>query len=192
MFTVQTLKNNGGCICADWLSWLQVDGDKNPKIQSIFLEKFPITKAHFSTDGREVNLHLLYFFPKSRKASRGSFMGTYRRLRERANMKIICQFNGVCVPAICYIQRQPVPDWDGTRDEAILVWIIFGKHLYVTFFMVAFVISFNRDYMGWHGGFQCAHLQPGIMVSDRVLFSFALVISVPGNHGVKVPVLPML
>ncbi|KAI0237695.1 U3 small nucleolar RNA-associated protein 18-like [Lamellibrachia satsuma] len=36
------------------LSLFQVDGINNPKIQSIYLEKFPIFKAHFSADGREV------------------------------------------------------------------------------------------------------------------------------------------
>ena len=29
--------------------------------------------------------------------------------------------------------------------------IIFGKHLHVAFFMVAFVISFHGDYVGWQG-----------------------------------------
>ena len=38
---------------------------------------------------------------------------------------------------------QPVPDWDGTRDEAFLILIIFGKHFYLAFFMVAFIISFS-------------------------------------------------
>ena len=33
-------------------------------------------------------------------------------------------------------------------DEAILIWIIFGIHLYVAFFVVAFVISFDGDYVG--------------------------------------------
>ena len=32
----------------------QVDGKTNAKIQSVFLEKFPIFNAQFSTDGREV------------------------------------------------------------------------------------------------------------------------------------------
>lgn len=32
----------------------QVDGKNNPKIQSVFLQKFPIHTAHFSADGREV------------------------------------------------------------------------------------------------------------------------------------------
>ena len=57
---------------------------------------------------------------------------------------------------VSIIQRQPVPDWDGTRDEAVLIWIIFGIHLYVTFFMVAFVISFHGDYVGWQGDFNVA------------------------------------
>ena len=34
----------------------QVDGKTNPKIQSIFLEDFPIYCAHFSTNGEEVIL----------------------------------------------------------------------------------------------------------------------------------------
>lgn len=34
--------------------FLQVDGKQNAKIQSIFLENFPIFSAHFSTDGNEV------------------------------------------------------------------------------------------------------------------------------------------
>lgn len=33
---------------------LQVDGKTNPKIQSIYLEKFPIFKARFSANGEEV------------------------------------------------------------------------------------------------------------------------------------------
>ena len=32
----------------------QVDGKSNPKIQSIFVEQFPIHAAHFTRDGREV------------------------------------------------------------------------------------------------------------------------------------------
>ena len=51
---------------------------------------------------------------------------------------------------------QPVPDWDGTRDEAILILVIFGKHLYVAFFMVAFIISFHGDHVGWQGDFNVA------------------------------------
>ena len=35
---------------------LQVDGKTNPKIQSIFLEDFPIYCAHFSAGGEEVVL----------------------------------------------------------------------------------------------------------------------------------------
>ena len=41
-------------------------------------------------------------------------------------------------------------------DEAIRIWIIFGIHLYVTFFMVAFVISFHVDYVGWQEDFNVA------------------------------------
>lgn len=33
---------------------LQVDGKLNPKIQSVFLDGFPIHCAHFSSDGLEV------------------------------------------------------------------------------------------------------------------------------------------
>ncbi|XP_036195279.1 U3 small nucleolar RNA-associated protein 18 homolog isoform X3 [Myotis myotis] len=36
------------------VSLFQVDGKTNPKIQSIYLEKFPIFKAHFSANGEEV------------------------------------------------------------------------------------------------------------------------------------------
>lgn len=36
------------------LNLFQVDGEHNPKIQSIFLENFPIFSAHFSADGNEV------------------------------------------------------------------------------------------------------------------------------------------
>lgn len=36
------------------LYFLQVDGKTNPKIQSIYLEKFPIFKACFSANGEEV------------------------------------------------------------------------------------------------------------------------------------------
>jgi len=38
----------------------QVDGRQNPKIQSIYLQKFPIFKAHFSADGREVIMSSKY------------------------------------------------------------------------------------------------------------------------------------
>lgn len=38
------------------LSLFQVDGKNNPKIQSVFLDNFPIFSAHFTTDGREVVL----------------------------------------------------------------------------------------------------------------------------------------
>lgn len=34
----------------------QIDGQTNPKLQSIFLERFPIHTAHFSTDGEQVIL----------------------------------------------------------------------------------------------------------------------------------------
>ena len=34
--------------------YFQVDGKHNPKIQSIFLDKFPIHTAHFSRSGEEV------------------------------------------------------------------------------------------------------------------------------------------
>ncbi|XP_064251275.1 U3 small nucleolar RNA-associated protein 18 homolog [Passer domesticus] len=36
------------------VSLFQVDGIRNPKIQSIYLESFPIYKAHFSVDGEQV------------------------------------------------------------------------------------------------------------------------------------------
>lgn len=36
------------------LSLFQVDGEHNPKIQSVFLDNYPIHTAHFSTDGQEV------------------------------------------------------------------------------------------------------------------------------------------
>ncbi|KAK2178032.1 hypothetical protein NP493_565g03002 [Ridgeia piscesae] len=42
------------------LSLFQVDGRQNPKIQSIYLQKFPIFKAHFSADGREVIMSSKY------------------------------------------------------------------------------------------------------------------------------------
>ncbi|XP_060064815.1 U3 small nucleolar RNA-associated protein 18 homolog [Ylistrum balloti] len=38
------------------LSLFQVDGKNNPKIQSVFLDNFPIFSAHFTPDGREVVL----------------------------------------------------------------------------------------------------------------------------------------
>ncbi len=66
-------------------------------------------------------------------------------------------FKGFCVAAIYCIQWHPVPDWDGTRDEAIVIWVIFGIHLYVTFFMVAFVIS-SRGLRRVAEGSQCGHL----------------------------------
>ena len=44
--------------------------------------------------------------------------------------------------------------------------------------MVAFVIYFH----GVAGGFQCGHLQLGRVVSDNVLFSFALMISFLGRR----------
>ena len=34
----------------------QIDGQTNPKLQSIFLERFPIHTAHFSTNGEQVIL----------------------------------------------------------------------------------------------------------------------------------------
>ena len=34
----------------------QVDGKTNPKIQGVFLDKFPISTAHFSDGGKEVIL----------------------------------------------------------------------------------------------------------------------------------------
>ena len=34
--------------------YFQIDGKYNPKIQSIFLEGFPIMAAHFTRDGTEV------------------------------------------------------------------------------------------------------------------------------------------
>jgi U3 small nucleolar RNA-associated protein 18 len=36
------------------LTLFQIDGKKNAKIQSIYLEKFPILSAHFSKNGEEV------------------------------------------------------------------------------------------------------------------------------------------
>lgn len=33
---------------------LQVDGQVNPKLQSVHIEKFPIKVAHFTRDGTEV------------------------------------------------------------------------------------------------------------------------------------------
>ena len=33
---------------------------------------------------------------------------------------------------------------------------IFGKNVYVTFFVVVFVISFHVDYVGWQGDFNVA------------------------------------
>ncbi|KAM9474215.1 U3 small nucleolar RNA-associated protein 18 homolog [Salvelinus alpinus] len=37
-----------------YISLFQVDGKTNPKIQSIYLEKFPVHKAQFSVDGEQV------------------------------------------------------------------------------------------------------------------------------------------
>lgn len=34
----------------------QIDGQTNPKLQSVFLERFPIHTAHFSSDGEQVIL----------------------------------------------------------------------------------------------------------------------------------------
>ena len=36
------------------LDLFQVDGQTNPKLQSIHIQKFPISHAHFTRDGREV------------------------------------------------------------------------------------------------------------------------------------------
>lgn len=36
------------------LTLFQIDGKKNPKIQSIFLEKYPILNAHFTKNGEEI------------------------------------------------------------------------------------------------------------------------------------------
>lgn len=36
------------------MSFVQVDGQVNPKLQSIHLERFPISTAHFTRDGTEV------------------------------------------------------------------------------------------------------------------------------------------
>lgn len=38
------------------LDLFQIDGQTNPKLQSVFLERFPIHTAHFSTDGEQVIL----------------------------------------------------------------------------------------------------------------------------------------
>ena len=38
------------------LRLFQIDGKKNPKIQSIFVDKFPIHSAHFSRNGEEIIL----------------------------------------------------------------------------------------------------------------------------------------
>lgn len=38
------------------LTLFQIDGKTNPKLQSIFLDKFPIRTAHFSADGEQVVL----------------------------------------------------------------------------------------------------------------------------------------
>ena len=56
---------------------------------------------------------------------------SYRRLRENYHKDNFNNDNlNVSVLLLIYfIQWQPVPDWDGTRDEAILIWIIFGIHL---------------------------------------------------------------
>lgn len=34
----------------------QIDGQTNPKLQRVFLERFPIHTAHFSSDGEQVIL----------------------------------------------------------------------------------------------------------------------------------------
>ena len=52
-----------------------------------------------------------------------------------------------CIAPIYYIQWQPVSDWDCMRDETVLIWISFGKTVYVTFLMLAFVISIDSDYV---------------------------------------------
>ena len=36
------------------MSFVQVDGEVNPKLQSVHLERFPISTAHFTRDGTEV------------------------------------------------------------------------------------------------------------------------------------------
>ena len=69
-----------------------------------------------------VYLHLSCFSKKP-KGIEWKFYGQaiYWHLRENYNEDTFC------VAAIYYIKWQPVPDWDGTRDEAIL--IIYGSFL---------------------------------------------------------------
>lgn len=33
---------------------IQIDGQVNPKLQSVHIQRFPITTAHFTRDGEEV------------------------------------------------------------------------------------------------------------------------------------------
>lgn len=47
------------------LTLFQIDGKKNSKIQSIFIEKFPIMTAHFTRTGDEIIIgssHNKYFY----------------------------------------------------------------------------------------------------------------------------------
>ncbi len=39
-----------------YMYFVQVDGQVNPKLQSVHIQRFPITTAHFSRDGEEVIL----------------------------------------------------------------------------------------------------------------------------------------
>ena len=42
------------CIAVALSNFVQVDGQVNPKLQSVHIQRFPITTAHFSLDGEEV------------------------------------------------------------------------------------------------------------------------------------------
>ena len=60
------------------------------------------------------------------------------------------------------------------------------NHFWHTFvcnlFHGGFYYFFSRGLRRVAGGFQCGHLQRGRIVSDHVLFSFALVISILGQR----------
>ena len=42
------------CVCVCSHAPLQVDGEVNPKLQSIHVQDFPISTAHFTRDGTEI------------------------------------------------------------------------------------------------------------------------------------------
>ncbi|XP_077984403.1 U3 small nucleolar RNA-associated protein 18 homolog isoform X2 [Glandiceps talaboti] len=92
------------------LNFFQVDGRTNPKIQSVFLQRFPIHTAHFSADGGQVIL-----------ASKQKYFYVYDMIAGKV----------IRIPDVIGIEEQHLPRFQVSPDGQYLVFLGSYGYLYV-------------------------------------------------------------